>query len=136
MRGSLLQNIGAVAAGGAIGTLLRYYVHLYSQASDFPLGTLFENITGSFAPGALTGWFLSRQSREWLRLGLGVGICGGFTTMSTFAADSTALLLESRWQPAFIYLLLSVFGGMISALAGFLLGRKLAAKRGEEVKLH
>ncbi|MCM3715810.1 fluoride efflux transporter FluC [Halalkalibacter oceani] len=136
MKISVMKNIGAVAAGGAIGTLLRYYVNLYLLTSSFPMGTLIENITGSFALGALTGWFLSRQRREWLRVGLGVGICGGFTTMSTLAADSTALLLEAQWLPAFLYLLLSVFGGVMSALAGLLLGQKLAAKRGREVKLN
>lgn len=133
---ALWKNIGAVAVGGAIGTLLRYYVNVYSLTYHFPIGTLFENITGSFVLGALTGWFLSRQSREWVKVGLGVGVCGGFTTMSTLAADSVALFVEVQWLLSLLYLLVSIFGGMISALVGYLLGQKLSARRKKEVKLN
>ena len=105
-----------VAAGGALGSVLRYAVSVLMVASlgaGFPWGTLAVNVLGSTAIGALAalgvegGW----------RLLLVTGLLGGFTTFSAFSLE-TALLWERVWWLALIYVLASVVLG----LAGFALG--------------
>lgn len=127
---TLLINCLAVGIGGALGTLFRYGLNVYTLSSEYPLGTLLENGIGSFLLGMLTGWCLHRKVAEWLRVGLGVGVCGGFTTMSTFAADTFFLAEFASAPMALLYVLLSLFGGVILAMLGMVYGeRKEPAKQ-------
>ncbi|MCL7748816.1 fluoride efflux transporter FluC [Halalkalibacter alkaliphilus] len=128
MKHHFWKNIGAIAIGSAIGTSLRYYLNLYTLATGYPIGTIIENLGGSLLLGFLTGWFIIKVPREWLKAGLGVGLCGGFTTMSTLASDSVYLFLEHTWWLSVVYILLSIFGGIVCALAGYIVGQK-AGKR-------
>lgn len=81
-----------VAAGGAVGAVARFLVAKVSTSclgAAFPYGTLFVNITGSFILGLLTGIALGRAAvPETVRLLVGVGFCGAFTTFSTFAVET------------------------------------------------
>jgi CrcB protein len=89
---------GFVALGGMIGSCTRYLVSVFAQilfGSGFPLGTLFVNITGSFAIGfyaALAGpdgrIFASTRQRQFVMTGL----CGGYTTFSAFSFETFQLL--------------------------------------------
>ncbi|UOQ87284.1 fluoride efflux transporter FluC [Gracilibacillus salinarum] len=119
------KNIAAIAVGAALGALGRYGINLFVDSS-FPLGTVIENLTGSLVLGFLTAFFLVKIPKEWLKAGLGVGLCGGFTTMSTFAADTVMLLTDSLLK-ATLYICISSFGGVLLALGGYTIGNRIAA---------
>jgi CrcB protein len=92
-----------VAAGGAMGTLLRYVISgLVADrfGETFPWGTLIINVTGSFVIGffaALTGpdgrLFVSGTTRQFVM----VGICGGYTTFSSFSLQTLNLMRDGEW---------------------------------------
>jgi CrcB protein len=95
-----------VALGSAIGGTLRYWLSgLIADATGgtFPWGTLVINIVGSFAIGlfaTLTGpdgrWFVPAEGRIFFM----AGVCGGFTTFSSFSLQTLALVQEGEWLPA------------------------------------
>lgn len=114
----------AVGIGGAVGSLFRYVINIQLITLMFPLGTVLENIIGSFLLGMLTGWVVHVKMNDSIKTGLGVGVCGGFTTMSTFAADFYQLLINHFWFFAGIYIFASVFGGVTLAFLGYLVGEK------------
>ncbi|KMJ58044.1 chromosome condensation protein CrcB [Bacillus sp. LL01] len=125
----MIKNILAVLVGGALGSLLRYGINLGTLSYSFPFGTLLENVIGSFLLGVLTGWFLYIKSAEWVKTGLGVGLCGGFTTMSTLAGDAFLMWSQATALLTAIYLFSSVIGGMLFAFIGIVSGRSLAERR-------
>lgn len=127
----LLKNIAAVAAGGALGTALRYFINIWTVPSGYPLGTVIENISGSLLLGALTAWLLANPAPAWVKAGFGVGFCGGFTTMSTLASDTLLLSAADPVAPV-LYLAASIFGGLFAALAGFTLVTFLQQRKGGE----
>ena len=118
-----LSLILAVAAGGALGSVARYLMgigatRLFGLA--FPWGTLIINILGSFLIGAFVElfalkWDLPQEGRVFLT----VGICGGFTTFSTFSLDTWVLMERGEWWLATAYIVGSVvlsIGALIGAL--------------------
>ncbi|KKI93873.1 hypothetical protein WQ54_02160 [Bacillus sp. SA1-12] len=117
-----LLNSGYVAAGGAIGSLLRYIVLIIVPYG--PLPTLLVNITGSFLLGWLTSLLFKRFKKEWLRCLLGTGFCGGFTTMSTFSFELTRL----GFLQAIFYGSCSIIMGLFAALLGLKAGKGLETK--------
>ena len=125
-----LSSISAIAFGGGIGALLRYFVANAGQSltpSDFPLGTLIVNIAGCALIGFITALLIGPLSanRELLRLFLIVGILGGFTTFSTFGIDTFELFEDGRIRQAFMYVLLSNIFGILAAYGCFRLGALL-----------
>lgn len=100
-----IQLIMAVAAGGALGSVARYLAGIASGklfGFDFPWGTFFINIAGSFLIGLLAESFaLKWDVSQAVRAFLIVGICGGFTTFSTFSLDSYVLMQRGEmWAAA------------------------------------
>lgn len=118
----------AVFIGGAAGTYGRYLVSFMFPGQDLLTATLLVNVTGSFVLGFLTGWNLIRSGPKWLKLGLGTGLCGGYTTMSTFAAESVHLM-EITSIGAFVYVVLSVLGGLLAAGLGLILSNILSERK-------
>ncbi|MCM2677022.1 fluoride efflux transporter FluC [Alkalicoccobacillus plakortidis] len=118
----------AVSVGGAIGTCLRYAINTMITTESWFNATLIVNCSGSFLLGMISGWFLASSKREWIRLGLGTGLCGGYTTMSTFAGESVRFATETGGHLA-PYLFLSLAGGLIAAAVGFLTGKTLGERR-------
>ena len=108
--------------GGFIGTVLRFLVSKYFQINFdtvFPWGTLIINIAGSFLIGIFLGIFEKgfMMSSEW-RLFFTVGICGGFTTFSTFSNDSFMLLQNKEILKFSLYAGMSFVFGIVSVLIG------------------
>ena len=119
----------AIALGGALGSVARYWLGLglLPLSRALPYGTLVINVTGSFLLGALlTG--LPSYPPTALRAGLTVGVCGGFTTFSTFGGEVVSLLERGAVGRAAAYVAASVLLSVGAAWAGMLLGRALAAR--------
>lgn len=123
-----------VALGGAIGAVLRYQFGRWTTAllgpqavSAFPWATMLVNISGSLAMGLLAGWLARHgESGEPVRLLLGVGVLGGFTTFSAFSLE--LMLLIERGQPgqAFVYGAVSVLAGLSALYIGLIIMRLTA----------
>lgn len=116
-----------VALGGGLGALGRYQIgravtHLAGPHTSFPWATLGVNVIGSLAMGVLLGWIargsLSAQTGESLRLLLGVGLLGGFTTFSAFSAELVTLVHRGFLMQALIYGGVSIAAGMVAFLIG------------------
>lgn len=110
-----------VALGGAIGSVIRYLISLINlnESTIFPYKTLIINIIGSLLIG-LTVAFVGKHSSvdSNLVLLVKVGICGGFTTFSTFALETTNLWQNGRIGIAFLYVLLSVILSTVAVFMG------------------
>lgn len=116
-----LGGLALVAAGGALGGVARYLVGVRLNRPRFGWGTVVVNLAGSFLLALLVFGLLRRgQAGDALRLFLGVGFCGGFTTMSSFAHESVELLAEARWGAAALHLALNVVGSLAAAALGLL----------------
>ena len=118
-----------VAAGGALGSMARYWIGLVVAdlvGVRFPWGTLLINIVGSFIIGwfdVLTGEFGSLAVPADARAFVLVGICGGFTTFSSFSLQTMQLLQGGEALRAGAYIVGSVVLCLVSVWAGMLLAR-------------
>ncbi len=118
-----------VCAGGALGSGLRYLVSTWAAralGADFPRGTILVNATGSFVLAAIFAIPGSRISPD-LRLFLGAGVLGGYTTYSSFNTETLALLDQGSPGLALANVGLTVTGCLVAGLAGFAVGRLLAS---------
>jgi len=115
-----------VAAGGGLGSVLRYGLSLalQRQSLSFPFGTLGANLLGCLAIGAITALAGEMAALPpQMRLFLGTGVCGGFTTLSTFTYEFSGFLNEADYLYAAGYLALTVCGGVLMFYLGALLVR-------------
>jgi len=126
---SKIYNLTSIAIGGAIGTLFRYNLNVNVLFSNLPNATLIENLLGSFLLGCFVGWLFHNVISEWLQLGLSVGLLGGFTTMSTFAADTFSIFALNSAVDALKYLSITLFGALAMAAIGFVAGNHLGARK-------
>jgi CrcB protein len=117
-----------VLLGGVVGTPLRYAVGLAlpTRPGAWPGGTLAVNLLGAFLLGVLLETLVRRGSdaggRRLLRLGLGTGILGSFTTYSTLAVETDLLLHAARPGLAAAYALVSVGAGLLASGLGIAAG--------------
>jgi CrcB protein len=119
-----------VAAGGLVGTVARYFLQGWVQASSrtsaFPAGTLTVNIAGSLALGFLIRYATgSTVLSPEMRAALTIGFCGAFTTMSTFSYESVALLGDGEYLQAALYMGGTIAGCVLAVVAGTLLAERL-----------
>jgi CrcB protein len=121
----MLYQFLIVAAGGAIGSVLRYSVALMPFSKVFPAGTLLINITGSLIIGVLAAMLFKNAIDSNLWKFLAVGICGGFTTFSAFSLEAFNMLQQQLYTNFLLYIVASVAGGLIAVSAGFLLSNHL-----------
>ncbi len=125
----MYRNLLLVGAGSFIGGVSRYLVQTFIQGrfpSSFPLGTLLVNISGCFIIGAVYG--LAAKGNLLtpdIRLFLATGICGGYTTFSSFAFEEVSLLSGGEWLYFSLYLSLSILLGLGAAYLGSFLIRLL-----------
>ena len=125
-----LRLAALVAVGSAIGGLLRYAVtSLLFERSDFPLGVLVVNVTGCFLIGFLV---FGGMAGGWLplnaRVFLGVGLLGGFTTMSAFTYDTLALVERDGFAAAALNVVLTVALCLVSTGLGRWLALQIWAR--------
>ena len=120
-----------VALGSAVGGVTRWGVGLWVAhkfGTAFPYGTLAINVSGCF----LLGWIATVLSERlvpptaWLssddlRLLVGVGFCGGYTTFSTFGYEADRLFQDGEWLASTLYLMASVCLGVLAVRLGVLL---------------
>ena len=120
-----------VALGGGIGALLRYQLGRAMTAwlgpamvSLFPWATLAANTLGSLLLGVLAGWLARHGSGgDQLRLLLGVGLLGGFTTFSAFSLEMVMMIQRGQFTFAALYLILSLGLGISGLLFGLTIWR-------------
>lgn len=115
-----------VAAGGAVGALARVALARAAPAASdaYPWTTFLVNVGGAFALGLVLTLLLRRlHAEQGLRLFLGTGALGAFTTYSTFADGVSVRLLDGHPGLAVAYAVASVATGLLAAAAGVALGR-------------
>lgn len=118
-----------IAAAGLVGTLARYGLGGLVQKqvdSLFPLGTVVVNILGCLLFGILWSWAENRITVDSsLRAAIFIGFFGAFTTFSSFAYETVALLRESQWVAACGNILIQNLLGLGGMLAGLMIGKRL-----------
>jgi len=116
----------AVAGGAAVGALLRWVAGLVVNPlwHGFPLGTLLVNCLGGGLIGVAVVWF-ARSPDETLRLLLVTGLLGGFTTFSSFSAESLGLIQRGDWGLALLHSAAHLLGALACTALGFALARAL-----------
>lgn len=108
-----------VAAGGAAGAVLRYLMGLLpmNPENGFPFKTFLINVIGAFVIGLVAAAATKNSLNPRLVLFLKVGICGGFTTFSSFALETEALMAKGQNGVASLYVILSLFCGILAVSA-------------------
>ncbi len=128
-----MQAVVLIAIGGAMGSVGRYYASrliMELGGGIFPIGTMFVNVTGSMLIGFLAALsspesrlFMSPQARMFLI----TGICGGYTTFSTFSLETFALVRDGQWAAASLNaagsVILCIVAVWLGAAAANLVGR-------------
>ena len=111
-----------VFIGGGLGAMSRFLVTtaLAGKLGNFPLGTLAANFFGSLLMGLVVGLLAGRF--ESVRLFVAVGFLGGFTTFSSFSAETLALIQNGQIFAAIANVLVSVVAGLIACAAGLKIG--------------
>lgn len=112
-----LSAILVVAVGGAVGSVARFALKewLSRPGDQFPWPTFLANVVGSFVLGVVV---VALKDRPTLVQLLGVGVCGGFTTFSTFGVETIQLVQANRFGLAAMYVMASVATGLLGAAAG------------------
>ncbi|HVS96309.1 MAG TPA: fluoride efflux transporter CrcB [Puia sp.] len=111
-----------IGAGGAIGSMCRYLMTIFVTrfvTIPFPMGTFLVNVSGCFLIGLLYG-IAARYAwlnLEW-RLFLITGICGGYTTFSSFSYESISLIRQGDYGYFFTYVIGSVLLGLLATVGG------------------
>ena len=124
-----MQQLLAIAGGGALGALLRFGMSnsVYRLLGrDFPYGTMAVNVLGSLLMGFLFVLFVERMvvSEEW-RSGLLIGLLGAFTTFSTFSFETLALFDAGAPIKALVNIIASVVLCLVATWLGLILGRQI-----------
>lgn len=120
-----------VGLGGALGGVARYVLTwaFPEPAGGTPWTTWAINVSGSFLLGFLVAGVVGRRrAPAWVRPALGTGVLGGFTTFSAYAHAVDVLAADGHTGTAAGYLVVSVVGGLVAAVAGTALGARLPVR--------
>lgn len=125
----MLRNILIVGTGGFIGSAMRYLVQIFVEkdlATTYPWGTFVANIAGSFIIGVVFAFAEkgNLMSSEW-RMFLAIGVCGGFTTFSSFAYNNFTMLKDHSFGQLLWNLGGSLFFGILAVYLGIILIRAI-----------
>lgn len=117
-----------VFLGGGLGSILRFSLGKIIPATwlgtSFPAGILTVNVLASAVLGAVVSWVAGRPEAEPWRLLIGVGVCGGLSTFSSFSQDNLMLLQQGRGGVALLNITLNVLGCLLASAAGWWLVSK------------
>ena len=125
----MVKQILLVGFGGFIGSIARFFLsklNINYDVLSIPVGTLSVNVIGSFLIGFLTGIASKSEilTLEW-RLFLMVGICGGFTTFSTFTNENLVLIHNAQYLTVLLYTALSIILGFTAVYLGYIITNSL-----------
>ena len=119
------MNLLLIAIGGAFGSVARYLLSMFVlrvTGTLFPLGTFVVNVVGCLVFGAIAGAAIQRvQLTPALRLFLLTGILGGFTTFSSYAFESFALLRDGQFAWASMNIVGQVVAGLVGMWGGYVI---------------
>ena len=126
---SALPPLLLVAIGGGTGAMLRYLVGRWALAAfgpGFPVGTLAVNLLGGLVMGLVVG-MLARvnEGGEHLRLLIGVGVLGGFTTFSAYSLETKRMIERNDWVGASTYSIGSVIAGLAAVAIGLAMAKRV-----------
>ena len=126
MVSDIIKNTLFIGCGSFLGGAARYLVSIAMKTvgKGFPWGTLVVNLVGCLFIGLLWGFFSknSNESSSWA-LFMTVGICGGFTTFSTFSKEALMMLQAGNFFGLLAYVAISVIAGIALVAAGYYLVR-------------
>ena len=124
----MIKNSILASVGGGIGAILRYGLNQWIPYAVIPWTTLLINVIGSFVLAFLTFSLFQDTRYSKLKLFVGTGLCGGFTTMSTFALE-TVKLLNTYPAAALLYTMLTLFIGVGMSFAGMAAASQWSRRR-------
>ena len=116
----MVKQFFLVGLGGALGSMFRYACNIFIVQKNFPFTTLLVNVFGSFIIGIVLAFCLKNElfANNW-KLFLATGICGGFTTFSTFSVENLQLIENQKWALLCLYVLSSIVLGIAAVFLGF-----------------
>ncbi|MGG4402363.1 CrcB family protein [Paenibacillus amylolyticus] len=129
-----MKELLYIGAGGFLGTLTRYAIQLGIPTvhGGFPWAVLLINAIGSL----FLGWFFTiavpGKITPQLRLAIGTGFTGAFTTFSTFTLDIVRLSEGGEWISAAIYMIVSLLAGLLLCALGMSLGKRMLGAQKQE----
>lgn len=124
-----MESALLIGTGAFVGANLRYLVSIWLGShlgQTFPYGTLLVNVSGSFVLAVFIAWAARHtELAPHLRLLIAVGFCGGYTTYSSFANETIALIQRHEWMLAGVYMIATNLLCLLAVLPGLWLGSKL-----------
>jgi CrcB protein len=121
-----MVDFALVGVGGAVGAMLRYALTLVPFDSRFPVATFIANVVGAFVIGLISGLTIQERLTTEQTLLLKTGLCGGFTTFSTFSLESMGLIEDGAYGLAAVYMAASIVSCLIGVFAGECFARRFA----------
>lgn len=122
-----MDKIIFVGLGGAVGAMLRYLISLVPIRQGFPFLTLITNLLGALLIGFIVGFADARSVSDKMTAFLKTGVCGGFTTFSTFSLEAVNLLENEKILLSIVYIIASVSLCLVGVVAGKIMAQKAFA---------